>query len=143
MKEDCVVDCWVLPRQNAGGTTLRDGFYRLLCQGFRRCQGLSAFNRPINGTDIYYRELFSGLPVFRDGRGRPTYQHPQDTEEGLFDRDIDCNDGSIYWTYNRQPLVCDGVLVEDPPAMWGFNELNARVEGDLITWEKAVAGPSQ
>lgn len=61
----------------------------------------------------------------------------------MFDRDIDCNDGSIYWTYNRPTLVYDGVLVGDSPALWGFNELNARVEGVLITWEEAVAGPSQ
>jgi hypothetical protein len=69
------------------------------------------------------------MPVFRDRHGRPTYQHPQDTENGVFARDMDCSNGSMYWTYNQEPLICDGVLVGDSPAMWGFDEPDAPAEG--------------
>ncbi|KAM7210611.1 hypothetical protein V8F06_014001, partial [Rhypophila decipiens] len=36
---DCTVDCWVFPGKNPNGIPLRFAFYRLLVQGFRRCQG--------------------------------------------------------------------------------------------------------
>ncbi|KAK3317210.1 hypothetical protein B0T19DRAFT_479337 [Cercophora scortea] len=56
-KEDCEVDCWILPRKNSvGGCTLRYGFYRLLAQGFRRCQGLRGRSVTVGGFAPESRE---------------------------------------------------------------------------------------
>ncbi len=68
------------------------------------------------------REWFSGLPVFRDMQGRPSYAHPQNTDEIVFHRELN-TDGSFYWCYNGEPwLDKNGVVVQDTEATWGFTE---------------------
>lgn len=56
----CPVDCWVIPRENDDGSTLRCAFYRLLVQGLRRCQGMVGLNPSVGGMNPDHREFFSG-----------------------------------------------------------------------------------
>ncbi|SPQ21176.1 a505a8da-e047-4946-99ab-bbf81f681c51 [Thermothielavioides terrestris] len=93
-RQDCEVDCWVIPRINtAEGCTLRYAFYRFLAQGFRRCQGLSGGRTPVNGFAPHSREWFSGIPIFQDEHGVLTYTHPQNTDEHAFYRELNVEDG--------------------------------------------------
>ncbi|KAL8404049.1 hypothetical protein RB594_009056 [Gaeumannomyces avenae] len=77
-REDCRVDCWVIPRENAaGGCTLRQSLHNLLVQGFRRCQGYAAApNLSVDRYTPQYREFFSGRPVFAHDNGALRYEHP-------------------------------------------------------------------
>ncbi|AEO63323.1 uncharacterized protein THITE_2108411 [Thermothielavioides terrestris NRRL 8126] len=123
-RQDCEVDCWVIPRINtAEGCTLRYAFYRFLAQGFRRCQGLSGGRTPVNGFAPHSREWFSGIPIFQDEHGVLTYTHPQNTDEHAFYRELNVEDGSFYWCYNGDYLLdLNGALVRDTEPMWGFPE---------------------
>lgn len=140
---DCAVDCWILPRENEGGITLREGFYRLLAQGFRRCQG-SAEARPtvVNGFPVVSHEFYSGRPLFRDAQGRPTYDHPQNDEQWVFDREVDTDDGSFYWRVNREPLFEGGKLVRDTKRMWGFEDDSVAVTGPTGPGAGPSTGPN-
>ncbi|KLU91740.1 hypothetical protein MAPG_10689 [Magnaporthiopsis poae ATCC 64411] len=121
-EKDCVVDCWVIPRINAGGCTMREALYRLLVQGFRRCQGLCAVPGLTVAGHAPHRELFSGRPVFDDGTGSLSYEHPRNGGDGGFDREVEPNDGSVYWRYNGQPYTENGILVRDTFPMWAAPE---------------------
>jgi len=56
--EDCPVDCWVLPRTSSY-CTLRYALYRLLAQGWRRCQGMSAADQlTVGELREHSREFF-------------------------------------------------------------------------------------
>ncbi|KAL8313065.1 hypothetical protein RB593_007329 [Gaeumannomyces tritici] len=114
-REDCRVDCWVIPRENAaGGCTLRQGLHNLLVQGFRRCQGYAAApNLSVNHYTSQYREFFSGRPVFTHDNGALSYEHPQNGHNDVFDREVDVNDGSVYWRRNGN------YLVHDTGSIWG------------------------
>ena len=47
-----------------------------------------------------------GRPVFSHGNGRLSHEHSQsEGDSGFFDREVDVNDGSFYWRYNRQSLL--------------------------------------
>jgi hypothetical protein len=92
-------------------------------QGFRRCQGLLLVKHlSSNGYALQYRELYKGPAVFSHAPGKLSYEHPQTEEEkdgGLFDLEVDVNDGSFYWRYNRQPLLDEtGDWVRDGKPMW-------------------------
>ncbi|KAL8296459.1 hypothetical protein RB597_005850 [Gaeumannomyces tritici] len=116
----CPVDCWVIPRQSAPGScTMREGLHRLLVQGFRRVQSLAAVpNLLVNGHAPQYREFYLGRPVFAHN-GALSYEHPLDGNQGVFDREVDTNDGSVYWRLNKQPFFDqNNLLVRDIGAMW-------------------------
>ncbi|KAL8346184.1 hypothetical protein RB598_000199 [Gaeumannomyces tritici] len=126
--EKCKVDCWVIPRLNSdGGCTLREGLHRLLVQGFRRCQALSAVpGLSVHNVSPQYREFFSGRPVFADtsnnnNSGRLTYDHPRnDGVHHNFYREVDERDGSVYWCYNGSACQDEGGnWVYDSGALWG------------------------
>ena len=117
---DCPVDCWIIPRENGeGGVTLRYALYRLLIQGFRRCQSLAAVeNLIVNGYAPTTREFFSGRPLFNIGNTL-SYEHPQNSQDCVFDREVDISDGSLFWRFNEQPVIGDdGTIVRDTKPMW-------------------------
>ncbi|KAK3933729.1 hypothetical protein QBC46DRAFT_401384 [Diplogelasinospora grovesii] len=97
--EDCPVDCWVLPRTSSY-CTLRYALYRLLAQGWRRCQGMSAAGQlTVGGLREHSREFFSGWPVWRvNGVNRGS--HP-----GGYQRSVDAATGSLRWTHEEYPDV--------------------------------------
>ncbi|KAL1861753.1 hypothetical protein VTK73DRAFT_6929 [Phialemonium thermophilum] len=104
--EDCPVDCWVLPRTTSY-CTLRYGLYRLLCQGWRRCQGMSAAGQlHVGGLQEHSREFFSGRPVWKVD-GVRTVSHP-----GGYQRSVDAATGSLRWTHAEHP---DDVTAETWP----------------------------
>jgi hypothetical protein len=61
---ECEVDCWAIPRENEGGCTLRYSLYRLLVQGFRKCQGLRSLQVSLNRFRPSFRQFYSGSPVW-------------------------------------------------------------------------------
>ena len=111
--EDCKIDCWVIPRENAGGITLRYALYRLLVQGLRRCQGqLSPSVVTINGQESEFRNFYTGEPIWEiEGS---LHRHPWDMYRG-----VDPRDGSIYWMYDGQEVVGeDGQRLLDGPPLY-------------------------
>lgn len=86
------VDCWVIPRDNPGGITPRWALYKLIVQGFRRCQGIGApplFE--LGGIRPKFREFFSGVPLWPDGAVL-SRTHPLGYRR-LMDESI----GAFYW----------------------------------------------
>ena len=96
----CPIDAWVLPRSNLNGIPLRLAFYRLLVQGFRRCQGLYpntaiSFNPP-----PYIRRFYDGEPLWKvDGK--------RTRNPWGYRRQINRQDGSFFWV---QPYNDEAVL---------------------------------
>ncbi len=89
---NCEVDCWVFPRRNEGDTPLRYALYRLLLQGFRRCQGhWPMANMSLRGVTPHHREFYNGQPVWKMADGRYS-AHP----EGCY-RKVDASYGAFYW----------------------------------------------
>lgn len=114
---DCKVDCWVLPRENLEGTPLRYALYRLLAQGFRRCQGLHAMDVSINGVRPYMRHFFSGMPVWHIN-GRDYYAIPPGHR-----RVMDKRSGAFFWTdaTGFNALVDEnGNIVWDTQPFWSI-----------------------
>ncbi|POR33875.1 Uncharacterized protein TPAR_05929 [Tolypocladium paradoxum] len=104
---DCEVDCWVIPRENEGGCTLRYALYRLLVQGLRRCQGkLALSNVTLYGQSPKFRQFYSGEPIW-DVEGK-LYRQPWDCY-----RVIDPSNGAFYWMC-REEEVQD----QDGNRMW-------------------------
>ncbi|KAL2186572.1 hypothetical protein L209DRAFT_731432 [Thermothelomyces heterothallicus CBS 203.75] len=89
---DCAIDCWIIPHESSS-CTLRYALYRLLVQGFRRCQAATA-SRPIQVGSFteHGREFFTGRPIWNVG-GRLTTEHP----EGYVRR-VDGATGALYWS---------------------------------------------
>jgi hypothetical protein len=104
-EKDCPVDCWVLPRLTSY-TTLRLAMYRLVVQGFRRCQGLHAPSELTLGSLTSSRQFYSGRPRWKVNGIKET-EHP----EG-FQRMINAW-GQFVWVFAGQP-----VLAETNP-LWG------------------------
>ncbi|KAK0703002.1 hypothetical protein B0T26DRAFT_744159 [Lasiosphaeria miniovina] len=112
IRKDLGVDCWVLPRRNGdnGGIQLRAALYRLIAQGFRRCQVIDGPVVPVGGIFPTGREFFSGLPLWLDKQRH----HPL----GYF-RCADIYHGSLYWGYGDEPVVDgDGHAVWDSISWW-------------------------
>jgi hypothetical protein len=88
---DCTVDCWVFPRTNPGGMSLRSAFYSLLVQGFRRCQGLCSLSPTLYNIAPDHREFYNGRPLWKINgglKGKP-WGHR---------RRVDPDYGAFYWT---------------------------------------------
>ncbi|KXX81133.1 hypothetical protein MMYC01_204082 [Madurella mycetomatis] len=97
---DCPIDCWVIP-VNGSTCTLRYALYRLMVQGFRRCQAVAAAKPLSVGTLTEHgREFFTGRPIWRVG-GQSSINHP----EGYL-RSVDGATGGLYWGH---PMVEDTV----------------------------------
>ncbi len=87
----CGVDCWIFPRNNKGGTPLRYALYRLLLQGFRRCQSLWSVDMSLQGVPPHHREFYNGQPVWKMGDGKYT-AHPWG-----YSRKVDPLFGAFFW----------------------------------------------
>ncbi|KEZ42855.1 hypothetical protein SAPIO_CDS5283 [Scedosporium apiospermum] len=113
--QDCKVDCWVIPRVNDGGVTLRYALYRFLVQGFRRFQGMIAY--PVRLRDIppYKREWYNGRPLWKiDGTiVAIPFGHR---------RRVDARYGAFYWSATEEsdvPLLTEqGSWVYDTEGLW-------------------------
>ncbi|EPE04774.1 hypothetical protein F503_06323 [Ophiostoma piceae UAMH 11346] len=108
------VDCWVLPRENPGGTPFRYALYRLLVQGFRRFQGLHRTNVHLNGLAAETVDLFTGQPRWRIN-GTLTRQ------PFGYTRALDRNTGAFYWLDEHGNVLMDqqGNFIWDTTRLWG------------------------
>ncbi|KPM34020.1 hypothetical protein AK830_g12549 [Neonectria ditissima] len=115
----CPVDCWVLPRENIRGTTLRYALYRLLVQGFRRCQGEAAVDVALNGQRPSGRCFFDGTPFWKGEDGSKLF------EPWNYHRVVEASNGAFYWAHpgGSDPVQYDnGVTAWDTAPFWGFEE---------------------
>lgn len=63
-RPSCEADCWAIPRMNLQGCILRYAFYRLLAQGFRRCQSEYALSTvALQGQRPARRQFYHGRPL--------------------------------------------------------------------------------
>ncbi|POR36347.1 Uncharacterized protein TPAR_03458 [Tolypocladium paradoxum] len=117
----CEVDCWVIPRENLYGCTLRYAFYRLLVQGFRRCQGETALDVALHEQRPFRREFYSGKPVWKiDGS---SYYKPWN-----YQRVVHGPSGAFYWAHpgGSNPILdANGNTIWDTEAFWGDQEQQA------------------
>lgn len=104
----CEVDCWVIPRENFYGCTMRYALYRLLVQGFRRCQGEYALDVSLYQMRPSEREFYNGRPLWKiDGR---LYTKPWD-----YHRLVDRTYGAFYWA---RPGDSNPVLDPNGNTLW-------------------------
>jgi hypothetical protein len=104
---DCPIDCWVIPVTGAR-CTLRYALYRVLVQGFRRCQAVAAVTPlRVGSLTEHGREFFTGRPIWRTG-GVSSTDHP----EGYV-RSVDGATGAVYWSHPAE----EGVVWETT-AFW-------------------------
>jgi hypothetical protein len=110
--EECPVDWWVIPRENDGGITIRYAFYRLIVQGFRRCQGMFATPVNLQGRSPHHRYFFSGAPIWKvDGK----YYN----ELAGYSRAINLSYGAFYWKFgDSEFLGADGTRLWDTHSFW-------------------------
>ena len=109
------VDCWVLPQrhESPGGCTLRYALYKLLVQGFRRCQNLVPLPVPAGGLQPEMRQYFSGKPMWKLPGGIYPY-HPDG-----YDRQVDTAYGNFFWTKDGVEVVDEtGRRIWDTAACW-------------------------
>ncbi|KAK0701106.1 hypothetical protein B0T21DRAFT_321997 [Apiosordaria backusii] len=83
LKENCPVDCWVLPRASSF-TTLRSALYMLLVQGFRRFQGACAPQVSVGGLTPQLRQFYNGQLIWAAPEGMNVLEHP-----GGYQRSVD------------------------------------------------------
>lgn len=119
--EKCAVDCWILPRVNPDGVTLRYGLYRLLLQGFRRVQGMCSMGTALYGRAPYRREFYSGTPIWKMDDGSYTstpWEHV---------RQLDSACGAFYWMDpDGKPLETDDQeMVWDTMPFWSLGGVEA------------------
>ena len=110
--DDCQVDCWVLPRTSSF-CTLRYGLYRLLLQGWKRCQVMSALAGAPDGLIVgglrpESREFYTGRPIWRVD-GLRYASHP-----GGYSRSVDAVSGALKWKHEEHA----GEIEELGP-LWG------------------------
>lgn len=114
----CEVDCWVVPRQNLQGCTARYALYRLLTQGFRRCQGEQGVDVAFNGQRAHSREFYNGKSIWRvDGK---LHYSPWG-----YHRVVDPSYGAFFWANpgGSDPLLdASGNVVWDTVAFWSTEE---------------------
>ncbi|KAI8710576.1 hypothetical protein NCS52_01557900 [Fusarium sp. LHS14.1] len=126
----CEVDCWIFPRQNSQGTPLRYALYRLLVQGFRRCQGLRALDVSLYSVRPSRRNFYNGQPAWKleDGKSHVSpWGHT---------RKVDQTYGAFSWTDTdgSTPLLDqNGAPVWDTKAFWesGQGQTDTIVEEDI------------
>ena len=95
---DCPVDCWVIPATESA-CTLRYALYRLMVQGFRRCQARASEGLVVAGLAEHGREFFTGKPIWKfDGKSQ--LNHP-----GGYIRAIDESNGALKWVHEEDPEV--------------------------------------
>ncbi|KAI8715920.1 hypothetical protein NCS52_01101000 [Fusarium sp. LHS14.1] len=104
--ERCPVDCWILPMSNSA-CTIRFGLYRLLAQGWRRCQTKYAPPLSVGGLTMHSREFFNGQPIWKHG-GKKSRSHP-----GGYERSVDTATGALKWTRPG-----DDEVVWETDALW-------------------------
>ncbi|RTE81367.1 hypothetical protein BHE90_004158 [Fusarium euwallaceae] len=134
----CVVDCWVFPRDNFHGTPLRYALYRLLVQGFRRCQGLRALDVSLFGVRPSRREFYNGRPLWNLPDGL-THSRPWGHT-----RRVDPAYGAFYWADGDGPaplLDQNGTQVWDTAAFWEPAEEHAQQDDDSMARED-LYGPA-
>ncbi|KAK5998643.1 hypothetical protein PT974_01024 [Cladobotryum mycophilum] len=105
LAEDCPVDCWVIPINNSN-CTFRYALYRLLAQGFRRCQTISAPLPTVAGLTASDREFYTGRPIWTV-YGVHSLDHPL----GHFRR-ADAESGALGWRNH------DGDVTWETEALW-------------------------
>ncbi|POR39747.1 Uncharacterized protein TPAR_00065 [Tolypocladium paradoxum] len=98
--ENCQVDCWVIPRTGSY-CTLRYGLYRLLAQGWRRCQSETAGQLTVGGLTADSREFYNGRPIWRVD-GVKHGKHPAG-----YERSVDGATGALKWTNEEYPEVME------------------------------------
>ncbi|KAH7465221.1 hypothetical protein FOMA001_g17346 [Fusarium oxysporum f. sp. matthiolae] len=91
-EESCKIDCWVFPVKTSS-CSLRYALYRLLAQGWRRCQGELAPACTIGGLQPYAREFFTGLPIWRYNNQK-SKSHPAG-----YQRTVDQRTGALAWIH--------------------------------------------
>ncbi|OAA64474.1 hypothetical protein SPI_03121 [Niveomyces insectorum RCEF 264] len=113
LKQNCEVDCWVFPRENLNGTSLRYALYRLLAQGFRRCQGLHRVSPVFDGQLADGVVLYSGMPYWRIGNNFTV-------APAGYTRMVDLQSGACYWVDENGNAMSleDGERVWDTLAFW-------------------------
>jgi hypothetical protein len=118
-KDECKVDCWVIPRVNSGGCTLRSALYRLIVQGFRRCQGVyfAIGDTTLFGYSPAYRRFFSGEPVWEIDNGKGT------TKPWGYYRVTDAATGAMFWVDENNVYVehVEGGYTFDTKAVYRLN----------------------
>jgi len=108
------VDCWVIPRENPGGITMRETFYRTLVQGFRRALGWQSRPVSVGNFSPSFRQYYTGRPVWKYPDGHLKADHP----EG-YTRAVDPNNGAFYWQLNGQVVPNQvGDALYDTPGVW-------------------------
>ncbi|RSL67862.1 hypothetical protein CEP53_002805 [Fusarium sp. AF-6] len=106
-KESCPVDCWVLPMEQTA-CPLRLAFYRLLSQGWRRCQAELTAPFTVGGLAPHSREFFNGLPV-RKHEGKKTRTHPLG-----YQRSVHATTGALIWIRDEN----EGEVEWETAAFW-------------------------
>ncbi|KAF5252257.1 hypothetical protein FANTH_2813 [Fusarium anthophilum] len=94
--EACPVDCWTIPIEGSS-CSLWYGLYRLLAQGWRRCQGEFASPFTVGGFVPCSREFYTGLPIWEINGGRQN-SHPTG-----YQRAVHNENGALIWTHNVNP----------------------------------------
>ncbi|RTE70810.1 hypothetical protein BHE90_014787 [Fusarium euwallaceae] len=115
----CPVDCWVFPRNNIHGTTLRYAFYRFIVQGFRQCQGQAKLDIALNGQRPSERFFFNGAPFWREKDGSKLF------EPWNYHRVVDASSGAFYWAVpggSESVQYDDGTTVWDTASFWSAQE---------------------
>ena len=122
---ECTVDCWVIPRENPYGDTIRLALYRLLVQGFRRCQGMYSVSPTLHTIAPDRRQFYNGRPLWKiDG-------HLQ-TKPWGHRRRIDPVYGAFYWTDvdGEMRLVDErGGIVWDTMGFWEIEQQGIGQQG--------------
>lgn len=95
--EKCPIDCWTLPIDGSS-CSLRYGLYRLLAQGWRRCQAELAAPFSIGGLQPYCREYFNGQPIWKVN-GQKQRSHPNGYQRG-----VDQQTGALIWSHQVYPV---------------------------------------
>lgn len=120
------VDCWVIPRNNVGGTSLRYALYRLILQGYRRCQAIGASMPKLGGMQPVARHFYNGQLVWKGADKELTYDHPLG-----FSRAVYTGNGMLYWAVGGEPATDEkGNWIWDSVAFW--EEQGAYVEENLV-----------
>ncbi|KAI1144720.1 hypothetical protein F4825DRAFT_445647 [Nemania diffusa] len=93
---DCLVDCWVFPIWQS-----RYAFYRMLVQGWRRCQGLAAPKLTVGSLTEYQREYYTGRPVWKVPSHSGSSSKVIATHPEGYVRMVDAETGALGWVHER------------------------------------------
>ncbi|EWZ77924.1 hypothetical protein FOXG_21397 [Fusarium oxysporum f. sp. lycopersici 4287] len=91
--EDCEIDSWMIPVKNSS-CSLRYALYRLLAQGWRRCQGevAAVTGFTVGGLAPCSREYYTGVPIWKAANGQRQKSHPLG-----YQRTVDGSTGAVVW----------------------------------------------